>query len=47
MTQAAYDFHEGALRIWVDGEIVATFPPRYFGNLVLALVKQMKDSIRD
>ncbi|WP_439150814.1 hypothetical protein [Sulfitobacter sp.] len=37
----AYDFHGGNLRIWMSGKVVAEFPPSYFANIILDLVKQM------
>ena len=46
-TPPAYDFHEGNLRIWADGDIVATFSSQYFPNMILALVTQLKDELRD
>ena len=46
-TPAAYDFYKGKMRVSVNGETVAEFPPHYFIHIAQDLLKQVQEQMND
>lgn len=46
-TPPAWDFHNGDLRVWQDGEVVAVFKAGVFPDLALEIVAQMQRRLWD